>query len=101
MIVIEGHARLRASELDEAVRAGSVMAATSRDEPGCIDYRFAIDIDDPLVVRIFEQWESAAALEAHFAAPHFAAFSGVIVRAVDGAAEFTKFEVSSSGPLFG
>ena len=40
------------------------MAATSRDEPGCADYRFAIDIDDPPVVRNFERWESAAALEA-------------------------------------
>ena len=101
MIVIAGHARLRASEVDEARRAGSVMAATSRDEAGCIDYRFAVDIDDPLVVRIFEQWESAAALEAHFATPHFLAFSEVILRAVDGAAEFTKFDVASSGPLFG
>jgi quinol monooxygenase YgiN len=31
------------------------MAATSRDEPGCADYRFAIDIDDPPVVRNFKR----------------------------------------------
>lgn len=101
MIVISGRARLHASELEEAVRAGSVMAATSRDEPGCVDYRFGIDIDDPLVVHVFEQWESAEALEAHFAAPHFSAFSEVIIRAVDGPAAFTRYEVSSAGPLFG
>ena len=77
------------------------MAATSRDEPGCADYRFAIDIDDPPVVRNFERWESAAALEAHFAPPHFRAFADVILRAVDGTADFTKFEVSSAGPLLG
>jgi quinol monooxygenase YgiN len=101
MIVIAGRATLHAHELEGAVQAGSVMAATSRDEPGCIDYRFSIDIDDPLVVRIFEQWESAVALEAHFATPHFLAFSEVILRAVNGSADFTRFEVSSAGPLFG
>jgi len=101
MIVIAGRARLHASALDDARRAGSVMATTSRDEPGCLDYRFAIDIDDPLVVQVFEQWESAAALEAHFATPHFQAFSEVILRAVDGPSEFTRYEVSSAGPLFG
>ena len=101
MIVIAGQARLHAAEAADAVRAGSEMAATSRDEPGCVDYRFSIDIDDPLVVRVFEHWESAAALDAHFATPHFQAFAEVILRAVDGAREFTRFEVSGAGPLFG
>ena len=99
--MIAGSARLRAAEVEGAVRAGSEMAATSRDEPGCLDYRFSIDIDDPLVVRVFEQWESADALEAHFATPHFQAFTEVILRAVDGPTEFTRFEVSGAGPLFG
>jgi len=101
MIVIAGRARLHESEVGAATRAGSEMAATSRDEPGCIDYRFAIDIDDPLVVQVLEQWESAEALDAHFATPHFRAFSEVILGAVDGPAEFTRYEVSSAGPLFG
>ena len=101
MIVIAGRARLHELEMEESVRAGSVMAATSRDEPGCIDYRFGIDIEDPLVVQVFEQWESGEALEAHFATPHFLAFSEVILRAVDGPANFTRYEVSSAGPLFG
>ena len=101
MIVIAGRARLRASEVEDAVRAGSVMASTSRDEPGCVDYRFGLDIEDPLVVHVFEQWDSAEALEAHFATSHFQAFSEVIIRAVDGPAEFTRYEVSSAGPLFG
>ncbi len=101
MIVIAGQARVLAAAREEAIQAGSAMAATSRAEPGCLEYRFAIDIDDPLVVRIFEQWESSQALEAHFATAHFAAFSEVILRSVDGAPEFTRFEIASAGPLFG
>ena len=101
MIVIAGSATLRPSEVDDALVAGSEMAATSRAESGCLDYRFSIDIDDPLVVRVFEQWESAAALDAHFATPHFLAFSEVILRAVDGTADFTRYEIASAGPRFG
>ena len=40
-------------------------------------------------------------LEAHFATPHFLAFSEVLLRAADGAAEFARFEVSTAAPLFG
>jgi len=64
-------------------------------------YRYAIDIEDPLVLQLFEHWESATALEAHFATPHFLAFSEVLLRAADGAAVFTRFEVSTEAPLFG
>jgi quinol monooxygenase YgiN len=101
MVVIAGRVRLHQAELNETVRAGSVIAVASRAEPGCIEYRYGIDIEDLLVLQLFERWESAAALEAHFATPHFLAFSEVLLRAADGAAEFTRFEVSTAAPLFG
>jgi quinol monooxygenase YgiN len=77
------------------------MASTSRKESGCIDYRFAVDVDDSLVVQMLEQWESSEALDAHFGTRHFAAFSEVLLAAVDGPGQFTRFEIASSGPLFG
>jgi quinol monooxygenase YgiN len=103
MLVIAGRVRLYQAEREEAVRAESVIAVASRAEPGCIEYRYAIDIEDPLVLQLFEHWESASALalEAHFATPHFLAFSEVLLRAADGMAEFTRFEVSTAAPLFG
>jgi quinol monooxygenase YgiN len=101
MIVISGSARVLESAIDRAVQAGSTMAATSRDEPGCIDYRFSIDIDDPLVVHLLEKWESDAALTAHFGTAHFAAFSETLLDVIDGSADFMRYEVSSAGPLFG
>lgn len=101
MLVIAGRMRLCESGPEETVRAGSAVAAASRDEPGCVQYRFAIDLDDRLILQLFEHWESAAALEAHFATPHFLAFSDVLLRTVDGTAEFTRYEVSSATPLFG
>jgi quinol monooxygenase YgiN len=100
MIVIAGHTRVKADRLDDALVAAQEMAVLSRREPGCADYRFAIDIEDRSVVRIFERWESQAALDAHFATPHFADFSELIVDVVDGDAEFVRYEVAQAGPLF-
>jgi quinol monooxygenase YgiN len=101
MIVISGRIRLLEAEVESFVQAASAMAVTSREEPGCVDYRFAIDIEDALVLQQFEQWESQEALDAHFATPHFAAFAETLLRAVDAQAEFTRYVVSSAGPLFG
>ena len=101
MLVIAGRVRLHQAGVEETVRAGSVIAVASRAEPGCIEYRYAMDIEDSLVLQLFEHWESATALEAHFATPHFLAFSEVLLRAANGEAGFTRFEVSTAAPLFG
>jgi len=57
MLVIAGRVRLHQAELKETVRAGSAIAVASRAEPGCIEYRYAIDIEEPLVLQFFEHWE--------------------------------------------
>lgn len=100
MIVISGHARVKAASRSDALAAASEMGEASRAEDGCVEYRFAVDIDDPDVVRLFECWESVEHLEAHFATPHFALFSGALAEALDDEAEFVRYEVESAGPLF-
>jgi quinol monooxygenase YgiN len=77
------------------------MASASREERGCGAYSFSVDIDDPVVVRLLEEWESEEALQAHFSTTHFQSFSETLVRAADGPSEFTRYEVSSVAPLFG
>ena len=69
----------------DAIRpaAEAVMSAT-RQEEGCIVYEFSERLDEPGVMRIYEEWESGAHLEAHFGAPHMElwreAMKGVTVR---------------------
>ncbi len=100
-IVIAGRVRIRSDAKEGAVGRGAEMAATSREEPGCLDYRFGFDVEDPAVVMIFEHWESEEAVNAHMAAPHFQAFTEFIVGIVDGPVDLTRHEVSESRPLFG
>jgi quinol monooxygenase YgiN len=68
------------ARLLEAFRAN---LAAVRAEKGCIEYGPTIDAETPLrfqtrhgpeSVVVIEKWDSVAALEAHAAAPHMAAF---------------------------
>ena len=101
MIVIAGTARVHPEQRERAIEAARVMVEASRAEPGCRQYRFSTDLDDPNVVHVFEEWDSAEALEVHFATPHMAEFQAALGATLDGAPEITRFEVTVAGPLFG
>ena len=100
MIVIAGTAHVQEAHREAAIEAARVMVAASRAEQGCRQYRFSVDLDDANVVHVFEEWDSAEALEVHFATPHMAEFQAALGVTLDGAPEITRFEVTVAGPLF-
>nr|WP_280584958.1 antibiotic biosynthesis monooxygenase [Halorubrum sp. Boch-26] len=55
MIAVHAVSPLRPEERDESLDLIGDLAEKSRAEPGVIDYRPATDVDDPNVVRCFEQ----------------------------------------------
>ena len=74
MIVV--NAIIESTESDIAAMKESIreMETHSRREPGCNDYTFSVETSNPNIIRVTEQWENMAALAAHFAEPHMAAF---------------------------
>lgn len=76
MIIVEGWVRLDTKDI-EALRgaATEMMRATRSAEPGCLEYAFAVDLAEPGLLRVIERWADEAALAAHFATPHMAAFN--------------------------
>lgn len=46
------------------------LIAPTRSETGCINFDLFIDINDPTVFMLYENWESQAALDAHFEQPY-------------------------------
>jgi quinol monooxygenase YgiN len=99
MLVIAGTIEIDPAKQDEARAAALEMMRATRKEPGCVDYVFSAELAQPGVFRIFEQWESQAALEAHFRAPHMAEFQsklgGLDVKKV----QVQKYEIASIGPV--
>ena len=82
MIIVEGWVRLQAGEI-ERLRSATieVIRATKALEPGCLEYAYAVDLADPDLLRISERWVDEAALDAHLATEHVAAFRQVIAGA--------------------
>ncbi len=76
MIIVEGWVRLDIRDIDLLRGAATeMMRATRAAEPGCLEYAFAQDLAEPGLLRVIERWVDEAALAAHFATPHMAAFN--------------------------
>jgi quinol monooxygenase YgiN len=101
MIVISGSLTIDLTQREAAIEAATEMMAATLQEEGCNVYQFSFAVDDPAKVCIVEEWADQAALDAHFAAPHMAAFGAKASSFIVGRGAFTKYEVASSGPLFG
>ncbi|CAM3755370.1 hypothetical protein CCOS865_04941 [Pseudomonas reidholzensis] len=52
----------------------SAYVASSREEPGCIEYHMLRDQEDPSLFVFYEVWASKAALDVHSALPHMQRF---------------------------
>lgn len=60
------------SDKIEALKAVlSELAPPSRAEPGCIEYAFYQDTDDPTKIVAIETWKDMGAINKHLTLPHF------------------------------
>lgn len=71
-VLIAGTVRVAPENLTRFRPHMDRMLAASRAEDGCFTYSYAVDVQDPGLVRIFEAWRDEAALEAHFKTAHMA-----------------------------
>lgn len=49
----------------------AALAPPSRNEPGCIEYGFYQDADDPTKIVAIETWQDMDAINKHLTLPHF------------------------------
>lgn len=71
-LIIAGTVRVPPENLDAFKPHMIAMLTATRAEDGCLAYSYAVDVEDPGLIRVYEAWRDAAALEAHFKAPHLA-----------------------------
>ena len=70
MIIVAGTFRVPEDKIDDLMPVARATLEASRKEAGCIAYSYAFDMEDRGLIRVYEEWESRAHLEAHFAQPH-------------------------------
>lgn len=58
----------------ECINLLKAVSAETRQEPGCIHYIAHQSLANPLAFFFYETYRDRAALEAHWASPHFARY---------------------------
>lgn len=94
MIIVTAEVTVKEEKREQAVRLAREFAASSRREPGCVAYRFYADLADPNRFFLFEQWESADALQAHFETPNMDRFNQRLPALLNGEVEVRRFEAT-------
>jgi quinol monooxygenase YgiN len=69
-VIVSGTFRARNGMTAEMKTAMEAVLTASQAEDGCIVYTYAVDVQDPTIIRVFEIWRDAEALAAHRKAPH-------------------------------
>ncbi|KQT82217.1 putative quinol monooxygenase [Aurantimonas sp. Leaf443] len=70
MIVVSGTIRFSPAALETLREKARVVLTETAKEAGCIVYSFGEDFLEPGLVRVYEEWESRAHLDAHVKSPH-------------------------------
>lgn len=76
MIVVIARLQTDDEKRDALIAAGQKLAAASRAEDGCLNYRLHEDTEQRNHFVFVEEWESQEILEAHGKTPHIAEFMG-------------------------
>jgi quinol monooxygenase YgiN len=99
MIVVSGRFRLPPGRIDEARPHMAKVIAASRAEAGCLVYSYAGDIGEPGLFRVYEEWGSREAIEAHFATAHMREWQTVRETLGFHDRSVTAFETGAEFPL--
>jgi quinol monooxygenase YgiN len=99
MLIVLAKAQVSAGATEAAKSAIADMVAASNTEEGCIAYAFTQDVLDPTVLHIVEKWHDDAALAAHFATPHMAAFGAAISGLDFTVIEAVKYHADEGAPV--
>lgn len=95
MIIISGRVAIKAGQRDKAIGVARTMVAATVKEPGCLRYRFYADLDDPDTFFLYEEWESEAALAAHFETTHMAAFQAELPALLGGPLDIRRYAATA------
>ena|SRR5580692_6192459 len=97
MIIITGSITARPETIDQLVAASLEHVLRSRGEPGCLSHSVHRDVENPLRLVFIEQWESPAAVRAHFAVPASGDFVRSAAELSDSPPSLHMFEATPAG----
>ncbi len=82
-------------------KSAPIQKATRDDEPGCLVYCFAADPCQDDLIQVYELWESAEALQAHFDHPNYHDMRAMLGAGGLVSAVSRKHRIDASAPVYG
>jgi quinol monooxygenase YgiN len=70
MIIVKGEVRFGEGDIARLKPAFEKNIAASRAEPGCARYGYSVDLIDPNLLHVTEEWSSEAAIDLHMQSAH-------------------------------
>ncbi|MEM9050399.1 MAG: putative quinol monooxygenase [Pseudomonadota bacterium] len=78
MIVVTGEIEIDPAQIETLRAAAITMMEETAKEAGCEFYRFYQDLEHPGRLRVYEEWESEAHLQAHMETAHMAVWRSAL-----------------------
>jgi quinol monooxygenase YgiN len=97
MMVVVGSFRIAPSMVDVVLAPMEEMISASRAEEGCVEYAYAMDVQDKGLIRVSEVWRDREALEAHFRTSHIAEWRAQVSALAVSGRELTAYETKDEG----
>ncbi len=102
MIIISAEITIPPEKRAAAIEGSKpFQQATRDDEPGCQEYIFTIDPCRDDVIHVYELWDDADTLAAHFEHENYFNMRRFLAEAGITGATSTKFRVDAHGPVYG
>ena len=99
MIVVNAVVTSNPQDIAALQSAIHTMEVASREESGCSDYTFSVELNNPNILRITEKWHDVEALKAHMATPHMAEFQSAMGMHPPASLDVTFYEVTEIQPF--
>ena len=96
-LTVIAHARAKPGKEAQAREILRALVAPTKLEEGCIDYDLHESVDDPVLFVFFENWTSAAALDAHSRSPHIAHFRSICAESLVEPPVISKWKIVPAG----
>ncbi|WP_395612901.1 putative quinol monooxygenase [Allosphingosinicella sp.] len=101
MIIVTGQVRFADGEIQRLTPAFRMNIQATRAEPGCARYAYGVDIADPNLMHVVEEWSDEDAVNAHMNAPHMAELMGALGSAKIEAISVNAYEAHFLKTLLG
>jgi quinol monooxygenase YgiN len=101
MIIVKGEVRFGEGEIERLKPVFAANIAATRGEAGCAAYSYAVDLGDPNLLHIAEEWSSEEAIDAHMQAAHMGALFAALGTAKIEATRIDAYEAHFLRNLMG